>query len=121
VEDAVHGNLYGTVVGIDGSRVVRATGWAERLSGSEQGFDGFVAKHYEGGHRAKPSRGCLAAARAADPLYDGFAAEFLEIIGGVAGAVLKRALFAEQAHPRGEVGEVKPLAEGDKAISAWMT
>jgi hypothetical protein len=47
VEDAVHGNLYGTVVGVDGSGVVRAAGWAERLSGSEQGFDGFVAKHHE--------------------------------------------------------------------------
>ena len=48
MEDAVQGNLYGTVVGVDGSGVVRAAGWAERLSGSEQGFDGFVAKHQEG-------------------------------------------------------------------------
>ena len=55
MEDAVHGNLYGTVVGVDGSRVVRAAGWAERLSGSEQGFYGFVAKHHEGGRARRPA------------------------------------------------------------------
>jgi hypothetical protein len=104
VEDAVHGNLYGTVVGVDGSRVVRAAGWAERLGGSEQGFDGFVAKHDEGGHGAKAYWECLVAASAGDPLNDLFAAEFFEIVGGVAGAVENRALFAEKAHPSGEVG-----------------
>ena len=94
MKEAVHGNLYDTVVG------VRAAGWAERLSGSEQGFDGFVAKHQEGGHCAKAGRECVVPASAGDPLNDLFAAEFFEIVGSVAGAVRKRALFAEKAHPR---------------------
>ena len=78
MEEAVHGNLYGSVVGVDGSRVVRAAGWAERLSGSEQGFDGFVAKHQEGGHCAKTGRECVVPASAGDPLNDLFAAEFFD-------------------------------------------
>ena len=121
MEDAVQGNLYGTVVGVDGSRVVRAAGWAERLSGSEQGFDGFVAKHQEGGHCAKAGRECVVAASAGDPLNDLFAAEFFEIVGRVAGPYgsgpcsLKRRTRAARSEA------VKPLAEGDKAMSASTT
>ena len=59
MKDAVHGNLYGTVVGVDGSRVVRAAGWAERLSGSEQGFDGFVAKQHEAAAIARRPAGSV--------------------------------------------------------------
>src|SRR5262249_32868783 len=55
--------------------------------GSEQGFDGFVAKHQEGGHCAKAGRECVVPASAGDPLNDLFAAEFFEIVGSVAGAV----------------------------------
>ena len=89
------------------------------MSGSEQGFDGFVTKHQEGGHCAKAGRECVVLARAGDPLNDLFAAEFFEIVGSVAGAVRKRALFAEKAHPSGEVGGGE--AEGDKAMSASTT
>src|SRR5215472_6564442 len=112
VKEAVHGHLYDTVVGVDGSRVVRAASWAERLSGSEQGFDGFVAKHQEGGDCAKAGRECVVPASAGDPLNDLFAAEFFEIVGSVAGAVRKRALFAEKAHPSGEVGGGEAVGRG---------
>src|SRR5262249_59673242 len=101
VKEAVHGHLYDPVVVVYGSRVVRAAGWAERLSGSEQGFDGFVAKHQEGGDCAKAGRECVVPASAGDPLNDLFAAEFFEIVGSVAGAVRKRGLFAAKAHPSG--------------------
>ena len=117
----MHGNLYGTVVGVDGSGVVWAAGWVERLSGSEQGFDGFVAKHHEGGHCAKAGRECVVPASVGDPLNDLFAAEFFEIVGSVAGAYgrgpcsLKRRTLAARSEA------VKPLAEGDKAMSASTT
>ena len=57
----------GVVVEIDRFWVVCSTGWAERLSGSEEG---------------------LVASGVADPADDVFAAKFLQIVGGVAGAVL---------------------------------
>ena len=44
MEDASHGRLDGMVVEIDGFGVVCAARGAEWLSGSEQGFDGFVAQ-----------------------------------------------------------------------------
>src|SRR5262249_61808745 len=94
------------------SRVVRAAGWAERSSGSEQGFDGFVAKHHEGGHCAKAGRECVVPASAGDPLNDLFAAEFFEIVGSLAGAVRERVLFAEKAHPSGEGGGGEAIGPG---------
>jgi hypothetical protein len=51
VEDALHGNSDGLVVGVDGFWVVRAAGWAEWLSGGEKGFDGFVSENEQRGHR----------------------------------------------------------------------
>ena len=44
----------------------------------------------------------------ADAVNDLFAAKFLQIIGGVAGAVLAWALFTECAHANGDIG--RPIA-----------
>ena len=49
MEDASHGCLDGIVVEIDRFWVVCAARGAEWLSGSEQGFDGFVAQAEERG------------------------------------------------------------------------
>ena len=51
MEDTVHGNSDGMVVGVDRFWVVRAAGWAEWLSGGEKGFDGFVSENEQRGHR----------------------------------------------------------------------
>src|SRR5438477_2876718 len=51
MEDTLHGNSDGMVVGIDRFWVVRAAGWAEWLSGGEKGFDGFVSENEQRGHR----------------------------------------------------------------------
>src|SRR5438270_9674905 len=45
MEDALHCNSHGMVVGVDRFWVVRAAGWAEWLSGGEKGFDGFVSQN----------------------------------------------------------------------------
>jgi hypothetical protein len=82
------GNLYGLVVRIDRCWVVRTAGWVERLSGGKEGFDGFVSEDDQRGHRPEAGRERLVAAGVADAANDLFAAEFLQIISGVAGAVL---------------------------------
>ena len=51
MEDTLHRNSDGMVVGVDRSWVVRAAGWAEWLSGGEKGFDGFVSENEQRGHR----------------------------------------------------------------------
>src|ERR1700747_3675401 len=51
MEDTVHGNSDGMVVGVDRFWVVRAAGWAEWLSGGEKGFDGFVSENEQRRHR----------------------------------------------------------------------
>ena len=61
---------------------------AEWLSGGEQGSDGFVAQDEECSHRPQTGWQRLVAAGVADPADDVFAAEFLQIIGGVARTVL---------------------------------
>jgi hypothetical protein len=45
----------------------------ERLSGGEQGFDGFVAENEEGNHRPETGQERLVAAGVADPADDVFA------------------------------------------------
>ena len=55
---------------------------------------------------------CLVPASAGDPLNGVFGAEFFEIVGSVAGAVGTRALFAEKAHPSGEVGGGEAVGRG---------
>ena len=79
-------------------------GWAEWLSGGQQGFDGFVSEDEQRGHRSEPGWQRLVAAGVADPADDVFAAEFLQIISGVAGAVLGWALLTECAHASGHLG-----------------
>jgi len=67
---------------------VRSAPRAEWLSRSEQGFDGFVAQDEERRHRPETGRQRLVAASVADSADDVLAAEFLQIISGVAGTVL---------------------------------
>src|SRR2546421_2942399 len=55
MEDALHCNSDGMVVGVDRFWVVRAAGWAEWLSGGEKGFDGFVSQNEQRGHRPQTS------------------------------------------------------------------
>ena len=88
MEDALHCNSDGMVVGVDRFWVVRAAGWAEWLSGGEQGFDGFVSQNEQRGHRPQTGWQRFVAAGVADAANDLFAAEFLQIVSGVAGAVL---------------------------------
>ena len=85
MEDASHGGLDGSVVAIDRFWVVRSAPRAEWLSRSEQGFDGFVAQDEERRHRPETGRQRLVAASVADSADDVLAAEFLQIISGVAG------------------------------------
>ena len=101
MEDAVHCSLNGMVVGVDWFRVERATGGTQRLGGCEQGLDGLVSEHHQRGDRPKTGWGCLVAPAVADPANDLFAAQFLQVIGGVARAVGEKVLLAEQAHPSG--------------------
>ena len=88
MEDALHCNSDGMVVGVDRFWVVRATGWAEWLSGGEKGFAGFVSQNEQRGHRPQTSWQRFVAAGVADATKDLFAAEFFQIVSAVAGAVL---------------------------------
>jgi hypothetical protein len=45
MKDAVHCNLDGVIVGIDGFWVERATGGTQRLCGREQRLDGLVSEY----------------------------------------------------------------------------
>src|SRR5437899_2838095 len=98
MKDACHCNCYGLVVGVDRFWVVRPAGWMKRLSGGEEGFDSFVSEDEQRGRRSEPGWERLVTAGVADPADDLFAAEFLQVIGGGAGAVLAWALFTECAH-----------------------
>ena len=104
MEDAVHCNLNGFVMGVDRFWVMRRAGWVERLSGGQEGFDSFVSEDEQRSHRSEPGWERLVAAGAADPADDVFAAEFLKIIPGMAGAILAWALFTECAHANGDIG-----------------
>ena len=86
MEDALHCSFYGVVVSVDGFRVVGTAGWSERLSGGEKGFDGFVAQHDQRDHRPQTGWQRLVASGVADAAKDLFAAEFLQIVSGVARA-----------------------------------
>ena len=55
---------------------------------SQQGLDGVVSENDERSHRPETGAKRLVAAGVADAANDLFAAEFLQIISGVAGAVL---------------------------------
>src|SRR5947209_19674383 len=103
MEDALHCNSDGMVVGVDRFWVVRAAGWAEWLSGGEKGFDGFVSQNEQRGHRPQTSWQRFVAAGVSDAAKDLFAAEVFQIVSGVAGAVLGWGLFAG-ACPGGDLG-----------------
>ena len=104
MEDAFHRNPDGLVVGVDRFWVVRPAGWVERLSGGQEGFDSFVSEDEQRSHRSEPGWERLVAAGVTDAADDPFAAEFLQIIRGVARAVLAWALFTECAHASGDTG-----------------
>src|SRR5262249_6090184 len=87
MKDALHCNGYGVVVEIDRFWVVCSTGWAERLSGSEEGLDSLVAENDQGCHRPETGREGLVASGVADPADDVLAAKVLQIVSGVRGAV----------------------------------
>jgi hypothetical protein len=88
MEDTLHCDSDGMVVGVDRFWVVRAAGWAEWLSGGEKGLDGFVSENEQRGHRPQTGWQRFIAAGVANAAKDLFAAEFLQIVSGVAGAVL---------------------------------
>ena len=88
MEDAFHCNSDSMVVSVDRFWVVRPAGWVERLSGGQEGFDSFVSEDEQRSHCSEPGWERLVATAVADPADDLFAAEFLQIIRGVAGAVL---------------------------------
>jgi hypothetical protein len=104
MEDAFHCNFDSVVVRVDRFWVMRSAGWVERLSGGQEGFDSFVSEYEQRSHRSEPSWERLIAEGMADPPDDVFAAEFLQIIRGVTGAVLAWALFTECAHANGDIG-----------------
>jgi hypothetical protein len=64
-----------------------SAGGTDVLSGREQRFDGFLSEHEQGSDRPQTGRKGLVATRRADPLDDLFAAEFLQIVRGLAGTV----------------------------------
>ena len=104
MEDAIHCNSNGFVMGVDRLWVMRRAGWVERLSGGQEGFDSFVSEDEQRSHGSEPGWKRLVPARVTDPADDVFAAEFLQIIRGVTGAVLAWALFTECADASGDIG-----------------
>jgi hypothetical protein len=75
-------------MGIDWFWVVRSAGWAEWLSRGEESFDSLVSENEERGHRPQTGRERLVVTGMADPSDDLFATKFLQIVGGMSGAVL---------------------------------
>ena len=112
MEDAFHCNFDSVVVRVDRFWVMRPAGWVERLSGGQEGFDSFVSEDEHRSHRSEPGWERLVAAGVADPADDVFAAEFLQIIPGMAGAVLAWALFTECAHANGDIGGGEAVGRG---------
>src|SRR3984893_15593970 len=115
MEDASHGGLDGSVVEIDRFWVVRSAPRAEWLSRSEQGFDGFVAQDEERRHRPETGRQRLVAASVADSADDVLAAEFLQIISGVAGNGLWWGLLGARATPSRHVGGGEAIWRGGQS------
>src|SRR6202022_2710053 len=112
MEDAFHCNFDSVVVRIDRFWVMRPAGWVERLSGGQEGFDSFVSEDEQRSHRSEPGWERLVAAGVADPSDDVFAAEFLQIIRGMAGAILAWVLFTECAHANGDIGGGEAVGRG---------
>ena len=104
MEDALHGASQIEVVVIDGSRVLSSAGCGDFLSCGEEWFDGFVAKHEQGGDRPQTGRKGLVATGRTDPADDLFTAELLQIVGCLARTVGGWALIAECADLIGQCG-----------------
>ena len=104
MKDALHSDPQVLVMAIDGAWFLASMGWGDLLSGGEQRFDGFVAKHEQCSDRPQTGRKGLVAARRTDPADDLFASEFFQIVGCVAGTVGGRALIAERADLSGQCG-----------------
>jgi hypothetical protein len=66
VEDTLHGELLGVVVGVEWFGFVRAARGAKGRGSREQGFDGLVAENNERSHRPEAARKGFIASRAAD-------------------------------------------------------
>src|SRR3989442_12774384 len=130
MEDASHGGLDGSVVAIDRFWVVRSAPRAEWLSRSEQGFDGFVAQDEERRHRPETGRQRLVAASVADSADDVLAAEFLQIISGVAVTIMRVAFPCVGANTKPPLGRgagtlagsdrCRRLAEPPPAWPVWI-
>jgi len=99
VEDALHGDVYGVVVVVDRFWVVGTTGWVDRLRGGKEGFDSLVTQNHQSGHRPETARQRLVTAGVADPAHDVLAAKFLQVISGLAGAVVSLGLLVGCADP----------------------
>src|SRR2546423_15155385 len=104
MEDALHCNSDGMVVGVDRFWVVRAAGWAEWLSGGEKGFDGFVSQNEQRGHRPQTSWQRFVAACVADAAKDLFGAGVFQIVSGGAGGGLGWGLFVCAVSRGGRAG-----------------
>ncbi len=81
---ALHCESHRSVVSVDGCGVVCSAGWSESLSGGQQRFDGFVSENEQRGDRSQAGGQRLVTACLADAADDLLAAEFLQIIGGMA-------------------------------------
>ena len=88
MEDGLHGKIDGVVVTVDRLWVAWTTDWVERLSGSKKWFDSLVTQNHQGGHRPQTARQRFVAAGVADAAHNVLAAKFLQIISGLAGAVM---------------------------------
>ena len=54
MEDAVHCNSNGFVMGVDRLWVMRRAGWVERLSGGQEGVDSFFSEDEQRSHGSEP-------------------------------------------------------------------
>jgi hypothetical protein len=88
---------------VDGSGVVCSVGGSESLSGGYQRFDGFVSENEQHGDCPQAGGQGFVAACLADAADDLLAAEFLQIVGGMAGPLLRLALVVEGPDPSGQL------------------
>src|SRR4051794_41214262 len=101
MEDALHCNSHGMVVGVDRFWVVRAAGWAEWLSGGEKGFDGFVSQNEQRGYRPQTSWQRFVAAGGGGGGGGVFFAGGFFIVSGVGGGGVVWGFFFWAWAPRG--------------------
>ena len=121
MKDSLHGDSKRIVVGVECIGVLCAARGSELLSGGQQRPDGFVAKNDQCGEGLETRRYGLVSPCMSNPLDDLFAAQLLQIIGGVAGTVLGFALFAEDSDLMSQSEAVNPPGDGDKATAASTT